>query len=151
MELQYHAQQAFEGGWMVHGHSLDEQRQYQRFQVTAPAFVNDSVKIGKIVDISMSGLAFTYEGLELWPQHAAALDLLIDKEIFLKEVPVRVVSDEVIARGSRHRLVTRQCGVQFGRLTSYQVHQLENFIQVHIQEAQIAAAREGLSENQGYD
>jgi hypothetical protein len=128
-----------------------ERRRHERFQVKNPAFVFDSFRVGKIVNLSMDGLAFTYDGREHWPQGIAALDLLIDEEIFLNRLPVRVVSDLIIAEESRYQMVTRQCGVQFGRLSSSQLHQLEYFIRIHIQEVSIALTVETLMGSLGYD
>jgi hypothetical protein len=136
---------------MAAEHGQDERRRHKRFQVKDSAFVFEAFKVGKIVDISMDGLAFTYDGHEQWPEKEIDLDLLIDDEIFLNQVPVRVVFDLIIAENSRQGLVTRQCGVQFGRLTPYQVEQLEYFIRIHILEKPLSSAIESLMGSLGYD
>lgn len=133
---------------MTSGIRREERRRRIRFQVKHPAFVFNAINVGRIVDISMGGLAFTYNGRETWPQQLVELDLLIDEEAFLNRVPVRVVSDFVISEEPRRHLITRQCGVQFGRLTPEQVRLLANFISLNQEERPL---REPFSVHLGYD
>jgi hypothetical protein len=129
---------------------LVERRKQARFQVKNPAFVFDAMNVGRIVDISVDGLAFTYDGKETWPRQLTELDLLIDRKTFLNRMPVRVVSDFIISEEPRYRLITRQCGVQFGRLTPGQLQQLENFIGIIKEERPFPLLRTSFA-NLGYD
>jgi hypothetical protein len=121
-----------------------ERRKHQRFQIPTGSFVAlgpDDTILGRIIDISLSGVAFHYMGDTLCfrPKDESYLDIhLTEGDLSLKKVPVETVSDDEISDVVSSKLVDpipvsnkgmRRCSVQFGQLTHHQISQLEHFIE----------------------
>jgi c-di-GMP-binding flagellar brake protein YcgR len=108
-----------------------ERRKHQRFQIPTGSFVAlgpDDTILGRIIDISLSGVAFHYMGDTLCfrPKDESYLDIhLTEGDLSLKKVPVETVSDDEISDVVSSKLVS----VQFGQLTHHQISQLEHFIE----------------------
>ena len=82
-------------------------------------------------DISIGGLSFTYAGWEEWEEPLFQVDF-IDHPVFLKKVPVKVISDVLHddqAEVEEAGLPVRRCGVQFLSLTKAQRGQLERHLE----------------------
>jgi hypothetical protein len=79
-----------------------------------------------ILDISDSGLSFSYAGWEKWPSKGIKLDI-IDDNFFLKEIPFEVVSDIPLDGGATN---LRRCGVKFLNLSDDQKLLLREYVGV---------------------
>jgi hypothetical protein len=77
-----------------------------------------------VLDISDSGLAFSYSGWENWPTRGIKLDIL-DKEFFLEDIPISVIEDVRLDHGSKG---LRRCSVKFTRLETDQKAILRQYI-----------------------
>jgi len=120
-----------------------ERRRHERFQVKngvlAALRINANNKLGKIIDMSKGGLAFRYIYNEEWteanPEPDQSFDLVTivgEDNFFLEDLPLRTVSDCVIAKENSFKLITmRQRSMQFGELTPEQMARLEIFIKSH--------------------
>jgi hypothetical protein len=112
-----------------------ERRKHIRFSVAEDTFVAlrpHYYRIGKVLNISIDGLAFTYMVDGKPPGPSFELDLfLADRTFFLKEVPFRTISDVPHDGGPSGFIETRECTVQFENLTSHQKNELESFIRNH--------------------
>jgi len=114
---------------MTQMNNPDEQRRHRRLQARDGAFVllgPDSTKLGRIIDISRSGLAFSHMA-----RTRPSNDLLIDKDFYLSEVPFQTVWDVKTHENPLSSITMRRCGVQFGDLNSSQQTELDNFMQNH--------------------
>ncbi|MBW2174002.1 MAG: hypothetical protein JRF64_05045 [Deltaproteobacteria bacterium] len=112
-----------------------ERREHKRFPVTKDTFVAlkpDYFKVGRIMNISMAGLAFSYmaDGKPL--SQSSGLDIfLVDRTFHLRDVPFRRISDVESDRIPFSSAKMRRSGVQFGELTAYQSGRLKYFIENH--------------------
>jgi hypothetical protein len=109
-----------------------ERRKHQRFQVQNGAFVvltPPGTKVGRIVDISIGGLAFHYVGKQESSRESTQLSIFSgDCSFYLYRVPCATVSDLRAYAGGVAPLSIRRHSVQFGELTRDQVSRLEHFI-----------------------
>lgn len=112
--------------------NFTERRKDKRFKVKDPVFaiLNNSSKMGRIVDISKSGLALRY--CENGADYAELNKIDVfksDFSIYINDIKANIISDfQVIGKmffGSRD---VRQCGVRFEKLSSKQIAQLESLI-----------------------
>lgn len=102
-----------------------ERRQHQRFEVREGLFKAKSIS-GKIVDISMGGLAFSYIDDGTWTDESFDCGMLWgEKDLHLEDIPFKIISDCAINEGLT---ITRRCGVKFERLSPKQLAQLEYYI-----------------------
>jgi hypothetical protein len=105
--------------------NMPERRQHQRFKVKSGTFESES-RSGDIIDISMSGLAFSYIDSGNWTDDSFDCGMLMgEKDLCLEEIPLKIISDCAINSGLS---ITRRCGVKFEKLTPKQLAQLEYFI-----------------------
>ncbi|MBW1743056.1 MAG: PilZ domain-containing protein [Deltaproteobacteria bacterium] len=120
---------------MTQMNNPDEQRKHSRLQARDGAFVllgPDSTKLGRIIDISIGGLAFSHMARTRPSEDLVELDLfLIDTDYYLSEVPFLTVWDVKTHENPFSSITMRRCGVQFGDLNSSQRTELNNFIQNH--------------------
>jgi hypothetical protein len=86
-------------------------------------------KIGKIIDISEGGLAFSYIDIGTRPEESFKLDLYFQgKDFRIENIPSKTVSD--ISIKSLYAITkTRRHGVQFCDLKSSQSASLKEFIE----------------------
>ncbi len=113
-----------------------ERRKHKRFKAAQGAYAvlgPETSKLGQIKDISMGGLAFKYLADEARPNSAGDLDIVIRQNNYcIKNIPIQTVSDFELARESAFSTVRlRRQGVQFGKLTSDQMSQLEFVLKNH--------------------
>jgi hypothetical protein len=111
---------------------VEEQRQYKRFQVPKGAFVGlgpYDTKVGQIIDMSMGGLAFRYVGMEE-PLHGELDIFLSERDFYLGRIPFKTVSDfEMVSTAPSSPVSMRRTGVQFKKLTHFQISRLQYLIQ----------------------
>ena len=113
----------------------EERRHDTRFKVNPGAYTVFSPKSiipGRINDISMGGLSFSYVEGEEWYHESKELDILFgENDFYLDKIPFETVSDTIIEKESPFSQITmRRCGVRFGKLTAEQQVQLKNFIRL---------------------
>ena len=112
-----------------------DRREFSRFSVDDGAYVlvkPSNIGVGRLVNIGMSGLSFDYvtdkaPSLEVFEVEV----FLTDSSFRLIDIPCQCIWDLAIYEIPTTYLHKRRCGVQFGRLTSAQLSQLEHFIQNH--------------------
>ena len=89
------------------------------------------VELGPIVNISMGGLAVEYVENKQRSQTYSELSIYFPSEgIVLDEVPFETISDFEITRMPDDKAIRKRC-VEFGKLTTHQAFQLEEFIKKH--------------------
>jgi hypothetical protein len=86
-------------------------------------------KIGKIIDISMSGMAFTYFSTNGKTIESPGLDLLADEGLCLENIPYDIVNDCIIPNEQPFSQITmrRHC-IKFNGLTEDHTRLLKSFI-----------------------
>ena len=98
------------------------------------ALRNGFKKVGKIDDISINGLGFSFLS-EITQvdstDHHTQVDIFSSENGFhLSNVPCRIVYETPDSTPDEDSLVKRsRCGLQFGELTGIQLEQLELFIE----------------------
>ena len=112
-----------------------EHRKRKRFQVPKGVFVGIGphfAKVGRLTDLSTDGLAFRYVGNSKPSSGSYADIFMLEGDLFLAKLPIKIISDvEIVEKAPSSSVTTRRCGVQFGELTQSQTGQLEYFIQDH--------------------
>ena len=107
--------------------TFQERRKHKRFSVKnrSTVLVSPTTILSyAVLDVSDSGLAFSYTGWEKWPTGGIKLDIL-DREFFLEDIPVSVIGDVKFDDGSKK---LRRCGVKFIRLQKGQKAILKRYI-----------------------
>lgn len=107
--------------------TFKERRNQKRFSVKNRSTIMVSpttILSYEVLDISDSGLAFSYAGWENWPTRGMRLDIF-DKDFFLENVPIRVIDD---VRLEHEPKGLRRCGVEFTNLESNQKAILRQYI-----------------------
>jgi hypothetical protein len=112
-----------------------ERRKYKRFRVPIGVFLSfgpDDSRLGEIIDISMSGLAYRYLATEEQPNRARRLDIfLTDDDSYVDDVSFETVWDFRTCEIPFTPVTMRRSGVQFGELTHSQIARLEHLIDNH--------------------
>lgn len=112
----------------------DEQRKHKRFDVKDGAYSvlgYQPTVMGRIVNISMDGLAVTYKGKRL--KESSEVDLFIsDAGFYIDQIPVKTISDHKLEGKFLFSSKTVwQRSLQFGDLTDEQKSQLKQFIKLY--------------------
>ena len=121
---------------MISEAERDERRGSKRFYVSIGAFAvlgPNAAKVGRVVDISMGGLAFRHVDKEEPLSGLNELDVfMIDDDFHVNKIPFEAVSDyEIKNEGTLSFMKSRQSGLRFGKLTPGQQSLLEYFIENH--------------------
>ena len=119
-----------------------ERRKFIRFLVQDNTFATlGSVfyKVGKVNDISIKGLSFSYlsENIEAGSNSdSSRVDIFISKNNFyLTNVPCKIVYDiPNHISGKNHSVMMYRCGLYFGKLPKIQLKLLGIFIKKHATE-----------------
>ena len=119
-----------------------ERRKFIRFLVQDNTFATlGSVfyKVGKVNDISIKGLSFSYlsENIEAGSNSdSSRVDIFISKNNFyLTNVPCKIVYDiPNHISGKNHSVMMYRCGLYFGKLPKIQLKLLGIFIKKHTTE-----------------
>ena len=106
-----------------------ERRKHQRFEAPSDAVVflrtswPDFTIVGKILDISTSGLAFLYSAASMQKDESRHFDIILAGPRFsLGKVPFKTISDfEIPMECPVGFMAPRRRGVQFGDLTDNQM------------------------------
>ena len=112
-----------------------ERRKEPRFLIRDNAFAVDAYKpqrLGKIIDISRSGISFQYmEGADNF-QPSTELHIFSSiHSIFLRDVPFEATSDLRISGHPASIIFMRRHGGRFPSLSDQQQAQLDKFIDIH--------------------
>lgn len=108
-------------------------RKQKRFSTQEGTYVklsNGSIKVGQVINISKSGLAFSYitkgERLTGWQK----INIFLSGDSFyVKQLPFKVISEYVIdKKNTLNNVFKKQCGGEFGEMTPNQKTQLEYLI-----------------------
>ena len=115
-----------------------EKRKFRRFLAQDMAFAvfrPHFSKLGKIKDISGSGMAFEYVTFEGAKEDSGEIDLFVSGARFhLPRMPAQTVYDNSVANDHYSFspfVERRRCGVKFGELTEEQNTQLRHFLETH--------------------
>ena len=114
-----------------------ERRKYVRFIAQDNAFAALRFKkVGKVNDISIKGLAFSYlsETIKNGPYpYSSKVDIFLSENGFhLSNVPCKVVYDiPGPTSGKNHSVIMYRCGLEFSKLGRNQSELLEFFIKKH--------------------
>ena len=119
-----------------------ERRKYVRFLAQDNTFAALRIgfkKVGKIDDISINGLAFSYLSETVGAgsdRHLTQVDIFTSGNNFhLPKVPCKIVYDiQDSTSGKYIDLMTCRCGLKFNEPTKSQSEQLELFIKNHTTE-----------------
>lgn len=111
-----------------------DRRKDKRFKLKNPAFAimnNSPKRIGKITDISKSGLAIRYSKNGEGSDDLKELDIFrSDFSFHIGVIKAKTISDiEIIDKTLIGAKEMRRCGIQFEDLSNNQLCQLETFIQ----------------------
>lgn len=114
-----------------------ERRKYERFLVPENALValyGQSIKVGKLVDISHGGLCFEhiYEDFSIINDAELEITFWVD-DFHLSKFPCQIVYNILVPPAPEYefltiRLKTYRCGVKFNNLTDEQKERLDQFI-----------------------
>ena len=103
-----------------------ERRQHERYGVNQKVYTCcrlHSPKVAEVLDISNTGLAFTYVGRAGPSDESLELDIVFpDGTDYISKVPCTTVSDLALQADMR------RCSVQFGKLSRDQKTKLDFFI-----------------------
>jgi hypothetical protein len=111
-----------------------ERRKHKRFEVPIGAFVvigPHSSRVGRIIDISMGGLAFRHVDEVESSEELHELDVFHENDFCLRHVPCEAISDLETYESPFGSFIIRESAVQFGEMTPQRMLQLQRFIQKH--------------------
>jgi c-di-GMP-binding flagellar brake protein YcgR len=109
-----------------------ERRKHQRYDVPHLAIAvpkKPTSQVARIVNISKGGMAVRYLDQEDWLGHAQAIDILVNSNFFMTNIPIVNINDFKVTNQVSFSIVSeRQCCLEFGSLSSEQELQLDEFI-----------------------
>ena len=117
-----------------------ERRKYNRFLVTDDAYAAfgpDFIKVGRITDISMGGLALEYLADEKNGSEYQSVEIFLRKgQYHMSEMPCKIVysinleapEDTLLLD---QMLIHKRCGVEFSHLTEDYEKKLVDFLKDH--------------------
>ena len=110
-------------------------RKHRRLRVQDGAFVAikpSDTHVGRLVDISMGGLAFDYVIGEKLPRPPTELEIFVKGGAFrLSNIPCKAIWVKASGQSRVTSVNRRRCGVRFGELTDHQEVKLKEFIETH--------------------
>jgi hypothetical protein len=114
------------------GSSVEDRRESRRYEVGDSLYVAIRPtfdRLGKIADISRSGVAFEYPAYESCEQiDSVEVDIFsrID-DLHMSRVPCKVIYDiKAIEYPTFSKVETRRCGLQFQKLAPLQLRKLKS-------------------------
>lgn len=113
-----------------------DRRNQKRLPVKEGAFAvlrPQLTKLGKIIDISWSGLAFGYVVTGDENSETSEIDIFLSGNgFYLEGIPVEKISESRISKKySMSSPPMKKCSVQFGELNDSQISQMNFFIKNH--------------------
>lgn len=109
-----------------------ERRQHPRYEVPQLAIAvpkRPTSQVARIVNISKGGMAVRYLDQQDWLGEADAIDILVNSDFFMTNIPIANRSDFKVKNQVSFSIISeRQCCLQFGSLTPDQESLLDDFI-----------------------
>ncbi len=114
-----------------------ERRKQDRFKIDTGTYVfcpsPNNIFMGKVVDISRSGIAFNYFTDNPAPDDISELGILVSRSgSALENLPFQIVSDEDMPGHPASILVMRRRSGRFLTLTPAKENELKRFIENHL-------------------
>ena len=89
-------------------------------------------KIGGVIDISLSGLAFSYFSIDGKVQKPERLDILCNGDLVLENIQCETVNEFAIPNEQPFSQITmRRCCIKFGSLTPQHIEQIKDMMTNH--------------------
>ena len=114
---------------------MTEKRKYTRFRTLDKGYAairGKFTKVGKIIDISFNGLAFTYLTTDKQKEEVSHVDIfLVENEFHLAGVPCTIIYDVKGSNFCLNDVSSCRCGMKFGPLREEQQNKLEFFLNNH--------------------
>jgi hypothetical protein len=120
------------------GQMISEKRKYTRISTEDDVYAalgTHFKKVGKMIDISICGLAFRYiYKFEDCAQYNSSVTIFSsENELYLPDIACRLIYDSPIQSNNSTPYLNipfrvNRCGLQFATLTDYQLDKLEFFI-----------------------
>jgi hypothetical protein len=107
--------------------AFKDRRKHERFRVknlSCMIITPILVLSYEVLDISNSGLAFSYVGWEKWPAKWIRLDI-IDEKFYLKDIPFKIIKDVQLDEKSK---TLSRCSIKFSALKDNQKAMLMQYI-----------------------
>ena len=112
---------------------VTDRRKHKRFRLPAGAIVAfrpGYLKLGRIIDVGIGGLGFSYITSEELPNVSSELDIFLAiRDFYLYNMPFETIWDFETDAVRFASVKTRRSGLEFGELTPDQISQLEYLIQ----------------------
>jgi hypothetical protein len=112
-----------------------EDRTHIRFRVRERVFVvlkPSYSHVGRLIDISMGGLAFDHVVDDVLPKPPAELEIFVKGGAFrINGISCEAIWAKTADEGRVTLIKKRKCGVRFGRLTDDQKAKLKEFIETY--------------------
>ena len=109
-----------------------ERRRQERYKVKNLAIAvpnKPSSQVARILNISKGGMAVRYLDQSDWLGNAKTIDILVNSNFFLNDLPIENISDFNVENHVSFSIISeRQCCLQFGSLTQEQESLLDDFI-----------------------
>jgi c-di-GMP-binding flagellar brake protein YcgR len=109
-----------------------ERRKHKRYEVRNLAIAvpnKPSAQVARIVNISKGGMAVRYLDQNNWLGNANAVDILVNSNFLVTNIPIKNVSDFKVENQVSFSIISeRQCCLQFGSLAPEQESLLDKFI-----------------------
>lgn len=117
--------------------SFMERRKHQRFQLKPGAYAVLSpnlIKLGQIIDISESGLAFRYIRYRKASNDDADTDVLLyGKNMYVDKISFQLVADvELSNPGIFSSVLMNKCSLSFEDISPSQLDKIKLFINNHV-------------------
>ncbi len=109
-----------------------ERRKYERYNVPQLAIAvpkRQTSQVARIINISKGGMAVRYLDQNDWLGNANAVDILVNSNFFMTNIPIENVCDFKVENEVSFSIISeRQCCLQFGILSSEQELLINDFI-----------------------
>lgn len=120
---------------MVNPRLQSENRNHVRFRAREGVFVvlkPSHSHVGRLIDISMGGLAFDYVVDGVLPKPPAEVEIFVKGGAFrMNGIPCEAIWANTTNEGHVTLIRKRKCGVRFGKLTDDQKAKLKEFIETY--------------------
>ena len=109
-----------------------ERRKHERYNVPQLAIAvpkRPTSQVARIINISKGGMAVRYLDQNDWLGNANAVDILVNSNFFMTNIPIENVCDFKVENEVSFSIINeRQCCLQFGTLSSEQALLINDFI-----------------------
>ena len=132
----YNFQHSYNPLTMKRSENAMERRKFTRYRTNDDAFAairgKYSCKVGRIRDISLNGLSFTYLSEQISEKGFNHVDIfLTDNGFFLHQVPCAMLYNVIDSKSNFLAISLYRCGMKFGELNEEQQNGLDFFLNYH--------------------